>query len=101
MLDGKLDQQILQLGEIKYLALLGKFVGEPTVPIDLLVVGQISSDRLKEILASVEKAHGIEINFSLLTPEEFKYRQEIGDRFLHSIIEGRRKVIVDRLHERG
>jgi predicted transcriptional regulator len=101
LLDGKLDQQILQLGDVKYLALLGKFVGEPSVPIDLLVVGQISSDGLKEVLAAVEKAHGIEINFSLLTPEEFKYRQEIGDRFLHSIIEGRRKVIVDRLHERG
>ena len=101
LLDGKLDQQILQLGEVKYLALLGKFVGDPQIPVDLFIVGQLPSDRLKEILSEVEKAHGIEINFSLLTLEEFRYRKEIGDRFVHGVLEGRRKVIVDRLHERG
>ena len=101
LLDGKLDQQILQLGDIKYLALLGKFVGDTAVPIDLLVVAQISRERLQTILTEVENAHGIEINYSLLTPDEFRYRKEIGDRFIHDVTSGRRKVIVDRLHERG
>lgn len=101
LLDGKLDQQILRLGDVRYLALLGKFVGDTHVPIDLLVVGQIDGARLKEILSEAERAHGIEINFSLLSVEEFRYRKEIGDRFLHTTLEGRKKVIVDRLHERG
>ena len=101
LLDRRLDQEILKLGEVKYLAFVGKFVSDPATPIDVLIVGTISSDRLKALLTETEKASGIEINFSLLTPEEFRYRKEIGDRFLHGVLEGRKKVIVDRLHERA
>lgn len=101
LLDRRLDQEILGLGDVKYLSLVGKFVSDPATPVDLLIVGNISADRLKAVLADAEKASGVEINFSLLTPEEFRYRKEIGDRFLHGILEGRKKVIVDRLHERA
>jgi predicted transcriptional regulator len=101
LLDRRLDQEILKLGDVKYLSLVGKFVSDPSTPVDLLIVGQISADRLKQVLAEAEKASGVEINFSLLTLEEFRYRNEIGDRFLHNLLEGRKKVIVDRLHERA
>ncbi|MBP7134087.1 hypothetical protein KBA73_02620 [Patescibacteria group bacterium] len=100
LLERRLDQEILKLGDVRYLAFLGKFVGDTSVPVDLLIIGHVSSDKLKHLLVDVEKTQGVEINFSLLTPEEFRYRDEIGDRFLRDLLAGRKKVIVDRLHER-
>lgn len=101
VLERKLDEDIVKLGDVRYLAFLGIFIGKAPSPVDLFVVGHLNQDALRKLLRSVEEELGCEINFSLMTPEEFRYRKDITDRFLYGILESPKNVVLDRLGERS
>lgn len=105
LLDRRLDKEIAALGEVRYLAFMGKFVqsgGESVTgpAIDLFLVGRVDEVAFKKLMTEVEELFGAELNFSILDVDEFRYRKEISDRFLHAILEAPKKVLIDRLHER-
>lgn len=102
LLDRRLDQEIAKLGDVRFLALMGVFTGQVTQPpIDLFIVGNVKPEDIQKLLAEVEKSFGLELNFSLMPFDEYKYRKDIGDRFLHGILDAHKKVVIDRLSERG
>jgi hypothetical protein len=39
-----------------------------------------------------------EVNYALLTEEEFRYRQQVTDVFLYGVLESKKVIVVD---ERG
>ncbi len=105
LLDRRLDKEIAALGDVRYLAFMGAFIqgtgGTSNGPaIDLFLVGKIDMVGFKTLMTEVEGVFGSELNFSILAPDEFRYRKELGDRFLHSILDAPKKVLIDRLHER-
>lgn len=100
LLEGRLDQEILKLGDIRYLAFLGVFLGRSHGPVDLFIVGIVDAPRLKTLVAAAEKSLGYEINFSVMSPDEFRYRKDMTDKFLYAILESPKNVVVDRLNER-
>lgn len=83
------------------LALLtGFFVESEAAPVDLFIVGDFPQPlkmKLTKVIHSFEKLLEREINFTTMTHEEFLYRKSLSDRFLFSILEGKRKVVVDTL----
>ncbi len=100
LLEQQLDQEILKMGDVRYLALLGAFLGNTQGPVDVFVVGSVDQEEMKALMAETEKELGFEINFSVMTLEEFHYRKDITDRFLYAILESPKNVVVDRLNER-
>lgn len=106
LLDRRLDKEISALGDVRYLAFMGAFIQSgstsvSTAPaIDLFLVGSVDQEAFKLLMTEVESVFGSELNFSILALDEFRYRKELGDRFLHSILEAPKKVLIDRLHER-
>lgn len=106
LLDRRLDKEIAALGDVRYLAFMGAFLqggaaSEAAAPaIDLFLVGRVDADGFKELIKEIEAVFGSELNFSILALDEFRYRKELGDRFLHSILEAPKKVLIDRLSER-
>lgn len=100
LLEGRLDQDILKLGDVQYLAFLGAFLGKAKSPVDLFIVGAVDLNALKKLVAESEKALGFEINFSVMSPDEFRYRKDMTDKFLYAILESHKNVVVDRLSER-
>jgi len=86
-----------RLGEVK-LALLalgfvqGRVAGSKEV--DLLIVGEsIDLGLLGELVRSVEKERGQEINYTVLNSEELEWRKNRKDPFLLSIITGGRIIL--------
>ncbi|MBN2854567.1 hypothetical protein JXK06_03505 [Patescibacteria group bacterium] len=77
----------------KLILLSGKFVDKPKAPIDLLVVGNISRRIFSKLLTELETEMGEELNYSLMTEDEFKYRRYVMDIFLYNIIEGEKLVL--------
>jgi hypothetical protein len=55
---------------------------------------------MDKILSQTEQDLGVEIRYSLMTMEEFRYRKDITDRFLYAILEASKNVVVDKLAER-
>ena len=101
LLERQLDREILKLGDVRFLALFGFFIGKPRGPVDLFIVGDVPKEGLQTLIGQLEKDLGSEINFSLMGTEEFRYRKEIMDRFLLSILDAPKTVVIDRLNERA
>lgn len=102
MLEKHLDKEIQNFGDIRYLAFLGMFIGKPKAPVDIFVVcDKFDVAKLKTIVGEMEHDMGTEINFSVMTADEYRYRKEMTDKFLYAILEAPKNVVIDRLNERA
>lgn len=79
--------------------LAGKFVADKESKIDILLVGAVSRRYFNKYLLELEEIMGEEINFSILTEDEFKYRRYVMDIFLYNIIEGNNIVLVGNISD--
>ncbi|NIP33165.1 hypothetical protein GWN26_14955 [Candidatus Saccharibacteria bacterium] len=97
LLQRDLKRKINDAGSVSYLALTGSFLGREDMPIDLFVIGRINSDKLSRLIKRFEKSLGTEINYSVMTVKEFNYRRQITDKFLFSILESPKIVLMDKI----
>lgn len=87
----------VKLGKIKYAMLSGKFarkIRENPEDVDLLVVGVVVVPELDAIVHREEEKRGHEINYTVMTEEEFLFRKRRRDPFLTSIIYGSRVMLL-------
>ena len=79
------------------LALLaGVLVRGSTSGVDVLLVGTLSSQKVKAAISVIEKGEGRDINYTVLSYEEFYYRLSVRDRFITEILNGKYVVLVDK-----
>lgn len=97
LLKQNLVQEISASGEILYLAFTGRFVDAKEIPTDLFIVGAIEQSALEKLIAKFESEFSDEINYTLMPKEEFLDRKQVGDRFLMTILNGEKVVMVNRL----
>lgn len=98
LVERNLVNRIAGLGEVTYLALCGRFLGEQA-PIDMLVVGKVPPPLLARLMKKKENDIGFEVNYTLMTPDEFVYRRDITDRFLYSILESKKVVMINKFSQ--
>lgn len=98
--EGRLDQEIPKLGDVRYLAFLGVFLGHKA-PVDVFIVGSVNETSLKRLINEAEKSLGYEINYSVMSLEDYRYRKDMTDKFLYAILEGQKHVVVDTLADRA
>ena len=73
--------------------------GRRTSSVDLLIVGdKIQKAVLSRAIRRIESQMGKEINWCLMTTEEFKYRIEMNDKFLRDIFDFAYRKIIDKLN---
>lgn len=70
----------------KLLILTGKFINKNDSLLDLLIVGNINRRNFLKLISDLEQTMNEEINYSIMTEEEFKYRRYVMDIFLYNII---------------
>lgn len=96
-----LGQEILKnkqkIGRVSYVAFSGKFVKR--IPrekneIDILVVGEIVLPELAALIKAEETRRDQEINYTVMTNEEFVFRKQRRDPFLMGILSGSRIMII-------
>lgn len=86
---GNLPQTIYgnlsKLGKVKYVVLSIKFAKKISIKEDeiyLLFVGTIVIPEVTTLVTSAEKEFGREINYTVMTEEEFLYRKKNNDPFI-------------------
>ena len=75
--------------------LAGVLVKGSASSVDILLVGSISSVKVKNAIKQVEKFEARELNYSVLSYDEFYYRLSVRDRFITEILNGKHTVLVD------
>ncbi len=81
----------------KFILLGGIFVNNENSPTDVLIVANVENDKLIKIINDLEQELSREVNFTVMDEAEFKYRQEVADVFLHSVLNTRRIILLDKI----
>lgn len=85
-----------KLGNIKYVMLSGKYVKSKSTQedVDLLIVGLVVLPELQQIIKEEEQAKKQEINYTVMSEDEFNFRKSRRDPFIYSIISGSRIMLI-------
>jgi hypothetical protein len=100
LLEHDLVRRLQRAGRLRFFVLTGLFVGDYHGPTDVLLVGQINRRQVAMLLRRFERDLNREIKYTVMTPPEYRYRKDVGDRFLYDILERRHVVVVDTLQRR-
>lgn len=98
LLERSLAEEINRLGKIKFLMLSGFFVDNPRSKTDLLIVGNIDHLKLKKLIKKMEHSFEQTIRYTVMNTQEFNYRNQITDKFLFEVMEGKKMVLIDNLN---
>lgn len=93
----ELFSAIKNLGNIQAAFLSGIFTGMPDLSVDLLLVGKVNLQKLDHFLKGAHKMMGQEINYSIMTPQEFELRRDTFDKFIRDIFDYRHLVVCEDL----
>lgn len=66
--------------------------------VDLLVAGNMDQAKVKGFIKEVEKRERREINYSIMSYDEFYYRLSVRDKFITNILDSKHKVVIDSDH---
>lgn len=87
-----------KIGRVSFVMFSGKFVRHKERrredDVDILVVGDIVLPELASIIRAEETARGQEINYTVMSRDEFDFRKRRRDPFLLGILSGSRVMIV-------
>lgn len=87
----------VKLGKIKYAMFSGKFsrrIKEQPDEVDLLVVGTVVLPELSLLVREEEKRLNTEINYTVMTEDEFGFRKKKSDPFVLQILHGSRVMLI-------
>lgn len=90
-------ESIKKAGNPQLVVLAGLFVNNDKSPVDLLIVGKMEKNKIKNIIDKLEKDLGKELNYTIMNSSEFKYRRDITDIFLYNILETKNIIVIDKL----
>lgn len=85
---GKLRDELEQIRGIREAHLYGSFARDQqdaASDIDLLIIGKPNAEELEEIVRKLERRLHRELNYTVMSPEEFKARRAAKDAFLADI----------------
>ncbi len=97
--EDELFTAITKLGDVKAAFLSGAFSGQPQLPVDMLLVGKINLTKLDTFLKQCKLMSGFDINYSIMTPDEFQLRIDTFDRFLKDVFDYPHLVVVNNLNK--
>lgn len=97
LLKQNLVQEVDENGQVLYFAFTGRFIDAPEIPTDLFLVGSMKPGSLDKLISKFEAEFNYEINYTIMSKEEFLDRKQVGDRFLLSLLNSEKIVMIDRL----
>jgi predicted nucleotidyltransferase len=87
-----------KIGKVNFVMFSGRFARgkqrKKEDDIDILVVGEVVLPELATLIRTEESKRGKEINYTVMSKEEFEFRKKRRDPFLLSILSGSRTMII-------
>lgn len=87
---------IADIAALRIAILSGVLVKGSTSSVDVLLVGTLPAAKVKAAMAIIEKLEGREINYSVMSYEDFYYRLSVRDKFIIEILNSKHTVAIDK-----
>ncbi|MBC7868986.1 transcriptional regulator [Candidatus Saccharibacteria bacterium] len=95
-LSAELSATIRNIPSLSLAILSGVLVRGSTSGVDVVLVGNLPTVKVKTAIKAIEKLQGRDINYSVLSYDEFYYRLSVRDRFITEILNGKHSIVIDR-----
>ncbi len=93
--DNELVKKLKATGNVQIAFETGTFVRDQNSGTDFFIMGDVNRARVAKLIGELEQELGREINFTIMSPEEFNYRQRLNDRFLASVLAAKKIMLLD------
>lgn len=84
------------LGNVELALFTGGFTRDDQAGVDMLIVGDINQTQLAKYVAGLEKKEGRDLRYVVLSLDEYKYREQINDKFVAKIKSAKKQILVDK-----
>lgn len=96
-LGGEIKKNRKKLGNVDFVMFSGNFARfgkRANTDVDILIVGEVVLPELTALIKKEEERRGFEINYSVISREEFTFRKERRDPFIKEVLSGSRVLII-------
>ena len=87
---------LLTVGNIEFALYTGQFTRDESSGIDMLIVGDVNQTKVQKFITGLEEREKKEIRYVVMPPSEFKYRREVKDRFIASVMASKQQILIDK-----
>ena len=91
----KWSESISKLPGLRLAVLAGSLVRGSASPVDVLLVGNLAQPKVEQAIKNIEAQEGKEIQYSVMSYDDFYYRLSVRDRFVSEVLTGKYLVLVD------
>lgn len=89
------EEKFKQLGHLELVLYTGQFTRDDSSGIDMLIVGDVNQNALQKFISELESRESKELRYAVMTPTEFNYRRQIKDRFITTVLDAKKQVLID------
>lgn len=94
----KIERGLARLGKIKLAVVTGVFLNLDNTRVDIMVVGDdLDFRKFGDFIKRTEDDLGAELRYVVLGVEEFRYRFNMFDRFVHDILEYPHRKVINKI----
>jgi predicted transcriptional regulator len=83
------------VGHVDLAIYTGQFTRDDTAGVDFLVVGEVNKNALRKYVDELEAQEGKSLRYTVMSLADYKYRQQVRDRFITGINRAKKQVLVD------
>ncbi|MDO8560841.1 MAG: hypothetical protein Q7R91_01340 [bacterium] len=95
---GALLSKIKKLGDIKLALVSGVFTDTDSARADLVLVGdKLKKERISKFFRGLQAEVGKELNYAVMTSQEFNYRFNMQDRFIRDVLDFPHEKLINKL----
>lgn len=89
------ESDLKSIGHIDLAVYTGQFTRDDSAGVDFFVVGDINPTALQKYVDELEQKESKTLRYTVMSLPDFRYRQQIRDRFAISIAQAKKQVLVD------
>lgn len=82
-------------GHVELLLLTGQFTRDDRSGVDVLIVGDTNPAQVDRFIEDLQTAENKELRYAVMTPDNYRYRTQINDRFIGNVLNSKRQVIIN------
>jgi hypothetical protein len=90
------EDEMKVLGQVDLALYTGQFTRDDSAGVDFLLVGNVNPNALEKYVSELEKKEGKEIRYTVMSLADFKYRRQIKDRFITTVLDAKKQVLIDK-----
>ena len=88
-------ESIKELPDLRLAIAAGVLVKGSASSVDLLLVGDVPLQKVRSVIKGIEQSEGRELNYTIISYDEFYYRLSVRDKFITQILNGKHAVLID------